>query len=420
MTKKQIILSSLAMVVFFFTLLSCNEKGKFGYDVLPENDKFQNLITDTVTIDLYTLSHDTALISQAPSLLIGSYNDPVLGQHSASCLSQFRLPFSLAANSENVVDSAVLILSYSENTPFYGDKTKSQLINFYIAGNNALGDTVFSWEDNLYKGDTKIGSTNLTYPDTNFVNIRLDDDFAKSFFDLNPTGFFTNTNFLDFLPGIYMTPDNPSEQACIHSFNAEKDTLKLYYHPTSNPDTFFYYSFTSDKKAEILLGHLNFFEHNYSSLPFYNMINQEEIASKEAYLQAMTGLRVKLKFPYIKEWAKLKDSIAILRAEIVLPGIEKNGAGLEEFSMPPTVFFNGLTADGQLLSPGFVQRKTSDNEYRFDIADYLSGIIEGTAENNGFMLSVFGSGSTSERAIFSTEDISSRARLVVTYTKLPK
>jgi len=426
MTKKHLLLSSLAMVIIFFTLFSCREETKFGYEILPDSDKYEHLITDTVTVELYTQKDDTVITSHTTNLLVGSSEDPVFGYTSASSLMQFRLPLNNVLDTGFVVDSVVLILQYSSDFDSFGESSVSQKLNFFksLSGDATTGDSIYySWEPNIYAGGDLIGST-IVKPQTGDsispLRVKLNDDFSQSLFQAIADTLDTNDELFTFLPGVYMEPDDTNTKASILSFDSEKDSIKVYYHTAIDAETTGTYVITTDNKSGIQLAHMNFFTHNYEPLPFYSLINETTIPATTAYIQSMAGLRAWLKFPHLGEWAKQKDSIVIHRAELLLPAIEKEGSSLEDYPPSPSVFFAYSDAEGNRLLPIVPSTYSStEGEYSFDMADHLSGIIAGTDENNGVVMSILNSARSNNRAVISTEDAANKVRLVITYAKLP-
>ena len=73
----------LLMLVFAFTIFSCGtdtDAGNFvvGSDYLAINNKV--VMIDTLTVEMSTINFDSLITSGQSRILIGNYDDPILGK----------------------------------------------------------------------------------------------------------------------------------------------------------------------------------------------------------------------------------------------------------------------------------------------------------------------------------------------------
>jgi len=105
------------VVMLFVSACEKPDRG-IGGELLPQDDILNLFFTDSITVRAYNSSKpDSVRTSPASTGFLGTYNDPVMGQHSSEIYFQLRLPASNVSFEEEgatlELDSAVLSLDYT-------------------------------------------------------------------------------------------------------------------------------------------------------------------------------------------------------------------------------------------------------------------------------------------------------------------
>ena len=412
----------LALISISLLIFSCETDTKLGYNILPKDDILDFQIIDTSSVEVYTYLEDSIATDKVSSLLLGEYNDPIFGYSKASFVSEYGIVEYPSFTADYTIDSAILYLVPDTiNLNHYGNLSNSQEIKVYEI-KNSLNDTI-TYFNNFNPEDLDgellgVKEYSPSASDT-LVAIRLQDGFALSFKTLASD--VSNDSFKDFFKGIYVTSETSGHDGAILKFKLNSEsTIKVYSH-LENGDEYIF-SISANLNSDI---RFNLFTHDYSTTSFYNNIGNETIAQDTvAYIQAMGGLKTKIKFPFINELKKL-DKIAINRAELIVPTANENITEEATFPVIENMVLTGISDDGKYyLLPEYISNNSyktvsyTNSSYKFDIAGYIRDILDGNAENNGLFL-FSGSGSTSmKRSVITTGNNSNRMKLVISYTNL--
>jgi len=416
MMKKIIYLTLISITMLIF---SCETHTELGYNILPEGDILDINISDTTSVNVYTLLMDSIATNNVSILLLGEYIDPIFGYSKASFVCEYGLAEYPTFTDSHTIDSAVLYLT-KDTINYYGNLSATHNITVYEL-NTSLHDTAYfaDHDPSDFLAGEIIGQKSYS-PDLNdsIIAITLSSSFAQNFQTIADVT--TNDNFKDFFKGIYISSGVAGNDGAILKLNINPYSLiKVFFHNDNDTSIF---NVTSNLTTNI---RFNLFEHDYSSTDFYNNIGDETSAQDSvAYIQAMGGLRTKITFPSI-EMLKDLGSIAINRAELVI----NTAPSLVTFDSDyPAIEAMILTAydpeNEYYLLPEYISGTSyksvayDDGSYKFDIAGYVRDILDGNVENNGLLL-FSGSGSTTmKRTIITTGAHSNRMKLIISYTKL--
>ncbi len=437
--------------VFFFIplIFSCNEPDLIGLGVQPPSDKLNVKFSDTATISAYSMIEDSIRSDETTYNLLGSYNDPVFGKTYASTYTQLQLSSNNVNFGNNpVLDSIVLCLQYKN---YYGDIKQSQTLKVYEITESIYKDSSYYSTRKISIGD-KIGE--ITYipnqEDSVVVNginsaphlrIKLYNSFGQKILAASGTSYLSdNTNFLNFIKGIYLTskpesePLDPDNTAIIYYNLLSSSSVSgiIFYYQNSDEDSLEYRFDINEGCARF-----NNFEHyNYDNADIslkQQMAGDTLKGDSILYVQSMAGVKVKIKFPFIENFSQ-PNKIAVNMAELVLK-VDNNDLNIDKYNPPLRLTLVRIDENGlsntipdfpDPLNPtnseieyfgGFYD--TSSKEYKFRISYYIQDLINGTLKDYGLYLIVYGSAGQANRVILNGSKRSiNNMKLQLTYTEI--
>jgi len=421
------IFSFVASLFSFAFLLSCHSQSDLGYNLLPDDDKINPQIIDTFSIEVYTMPDDTISSNYVNTLLLGEYNDPIFGFSKAGFVSQFGLSESPGFSSSDIPDSVILTLTLDTNAvSYYGNTQTPQTFMIYRLPNSFNSDITYSSDQDtsfLASGDL-LGSFTYNFSESvDTLHIPLDISLASVFFNADANFYSTTESFLDLFKGIYVSSHAPDGNGAIHKFKVSSHmAIWVYYHKNGTSEPQDPFIVTSNLSA---LKKFNLFHHDYSNTVFYDQIGDESSPQDSvAYIQAMGGLRVKIKIPHLEDLKALGE-IAIYRAELIVKTAPSNLTLDSQYKPLRYMHLAGLGQESEFYLFPEYQSGTSylpeafeNNEYRFDIASYVRDVLDGTIQNNGMWLFPFASSDNYTRSIITTGNHSNKMKLIFSYVKL--
>lgn len=419
--KKNILKSfNLLLFLFFIFLLSCQkDPSEIGLVLQEENEIINGSTFDTVSIHAYTCFEDSITTDERTYALLGSYVDPVFGYTEASFITQMRLASSnVSFGSNPVADSMVIYLDYRS---YYGDTTVPQSFEVYEIENSIYLDSTyysnFNAED-LIPSQNKIAT--VTYyprPNDSCLAIKLDSTFAQKIASAPAESLKDNNAFLNYFKGFYFKALQNNQQASIIYFNLLSNKTKI---------TLFYKNDNEPKKYDFLINsscaRINLFKHDYTNSTFYLNINDSTASDSLLYLQAMAGLKVKIKFPFIKQFAQQPQK-AFVKAELIIPFYENDNTE-SMYKKPTKLLLVAYNKDGQyeFLPDYYVgssyfggEYNSQTKEYRFNITRYIQRLAYQNVSDYGLALFVADNRISANRVIVKGPGCIKGMRLAVTY-----
>lgn len=421
----------------------CTKESNLGIDVQPETDIIQLSVQDTTRLITYTEREDSVRSDEPPVCLFGTQLDPVFGKTTAGIFSQFifkgsTVNINFGTPGQIVLDSLVLTLGY--RTDFYGDTTQQQSLKVYQVTQSMFKDSVY-YSNRLrqYYPAPVASKTFVPHPRTKVnvdnglraphLRIPIDPGFAQLLFSQSgTTNMLNNTNWLNFLKGLYIAPDgNPTGEGAIIQFGMTDTSTRLtfYYRNIVTNDTLKYSLITEAGTA----AYYNHFTHDYSSATgdIQTQLAVGEGSYQNVYIHGMAGLRTKIKMPYATSWANL-GPIAINKAELVIQAdptyidalhaansklylavIDSSGSTTLPIDMTDNIAaFGGSYISGQ-------------QEYRINIPRHFLKLLRGDVGNYGLYLREIDAAQSAKRVVLGSADNPSPALkmfLRVAYTKI--
>ncbi len=433
------------LIWIFFVLaiftVSCNKNEEIGSNIQPSENLLDVVFQNSIPITAHTITEDSVRTDETLLNMIGSYFDPIFGYTTAGMYTQFRLTTTAVDFGTNpVCDSIVLSLSYSKG--FYGDTTSQMTLNVY-----ELADVMNI--DNNYYSNQRLGIYKTDLAHYSFIpnlkdsvavgtskyaphlRVKLKKSLGDKIIGASGTSDLTdNTTFLKFFKGLYITTNKVSSDGSIIYISPTSSLSKLtvYYH--NDTDTSEYKLVINENSARF-----NTFDH-YKYVGASSALRQQisgdtVLGDNSLYLQAMSGTKIRLKFPKAVDSTFFDNTplskVAINKAELV---IEVDATTVVDGFDPPSILslvvinkdgtysFLPDVAYGESYFGGTYSSTT--HEYRFNISKYLqNSLLNGSFNDKGLFIVVSGSAVKGNRAFIkgplSVED---NMRLEVIYTKL--
>ena len=455
------ILFALAVVSAVFTNTSCSDPSLLGADLFKD-EKLNLQFTDTLTINAVNEPADSFIVNTKTTasldyLLLGNVADPVFGPTEAQIFSQFRFSGTAIPTQIATADSfAVYLELYYNSANVYGDTLTDQKVSVYRLTEDIPDETLYS--SKIFKSEsTPIGS--LTFKptpntseriitrtivdsikyDTTFaaprIRIPLNMNFAQLLKDTSifRDGLaFSATGFTKWLKGLVIKADNKTSCMMAFDFGSSKFTgIKMYYRNKGdkNESTL---SFPSS--GLIKYSHFDLDYKNGTIQPF---LRNQKKADEKLFVQGMSGLNVKLEFPYLQSLGK----IVINKAELELTAVNE-GTNIEAFpaidqlvlrtaqfdaiydlGLDPA--FNrgvGIRSLGTLTTGGgFVRTEIVNSvkykKYYLNLTTHLQEVFKGKQGSTLYLLPLFKEEKGSRVVLFGPKSATFRSKLNITYTK---
>ena len=417
----------LATICWVFIFSNCTEPNNIGLEVQPQDDLINVASTDTVTILSYVTTVDSLPISTNSgnlpiALMVGSLADNVFGLSNAKSYTQLRLSSSGFTYGNNaILDSVVLSLAYGN---YYGDTTDIQTIRILRLEDDLMEDTVY-YTNHVFTEGMSMGvlTTNFNPTDSIVINgdtlaphlrIKLEDWVGDELIDFSRTVDRTNDELLAVFKGICITTDDAMgmNDGSIFSFNPTSALTKLtvYYHTL--PDSTFEYEYVVDGNTI----RTNVFEHDYTNTPINAQFTDSTLGQQVTYVQAMSGVKTKLSFPYLSELNKL-GNIAINQAELIIPVQSGTFDDLEPNNGIILLAADSLGEeksiidlfDTQIAYGGFYD--ADKEEYKINFTRHVQRMLTGKEGNFGMFLVANNAVLTANRVVLDGADPNALSRI---------
>ncbi len=429
-----------AALLFTALFSSCNEEGSLGLDLLPNVDGIGVFRLDTFTVATYTVDEDS-VESQFPSRkAFGMINDPVFGKAEAVSYFQTVLTTENVDLGANVaIDSLVLSLAIDT---YVGDTTQAITIHVYELDEAMSVDSSYFTSRRLAVKPTPLASYSYTpRPKSRvtasepllaggdtvieyqpIIRIPLSSSLSQRIVAASGTAdLANNTNFLNFFKGIAITAEVGAGQPGIMLNIVPRSVLNgmfLYYKNDTTRRRF-------DMVARNNIAYYNSFSFDYSGTVLATAIGNTSPLIEENYVQAGTGVKIRIDFPYLKKLVENFD-VAINKADIVLTVIP--GSNTDLAPVPSRMFLlpaDSLNANLPNAMPDLLERyydgDFKDGTYTFGITRYIQQQLKNTQADYGLRMIPINTVSTVNRAIIASSNHTNplyRPKLILTFTKL--
>jgi hypothetical protein len=374
-----------------------------------------SVYVDTFTYNLTTFQKDSFVTSSTSNLMIGVQNDTSFGKMTAETYFQLGTPGlnAIANPLSAVLDSARLRLRRKATTAYYGDTTATFSFGFYQVTDQialqAPKQVAFYNTSSFNAQPTPIAtySTKIRPFLTDSVTVPLDissGGFANDLFTRlknNDDNIQTLSKFLLYKPGFVIKPSSTNN--AVYSFDGAVDsgvTVRLYYH----------YSNGNPVKAMVdfpLVNSSNQFNHittdrTGTPLAAFTPNTVQNLSSKSlshfGYMQTAGRLQLKLDFPGLRRLRQEVKYQKILSAILYIEPYGYHYSGIYNLPMltlytadvlnnPISPVLSTSTGALQTVAPVAQFGVNQYPYYAFDIAQYVTSVINGTTDAyNGLTL----------------------------------
>lgn len=397
---------------------SCKKQPQqIGESLQPNSSNIQVAFSGNQDIVAEVQRVDSISTKSASLSLVGDLNDPHFGNSNISFYTQIGLTSnSLQWEDGATTDSIVMQVLYSG---YYGDTLTPLTLKIHEVTQDMAGDSAIYYSNTSYEvgeewanytftprpktktfinGADTIGYNILQIP----VNVALGDKLMQS-------DFASNTDFMNYFKGLRFSCEPAAGTGSICYFNLlnTKSYLRIYYH--NDYDTTFCDFNISDKYIRF-----NHFEHDYSVAQAPIIFN--DTATEYLYAQSTAGVRTRLVFPNLAQWAKeLNTNVLVNEAKLILTGANDMINGVVNdtaiFKQPAQLVVVKANEDGsygilpdQLVGTnyfgGYYDSKT--DQVWFRISEYVQDLILAgpDAENYGLYIYTYAGAYNATRWIF--------------------
>ena len=413
---KRLFLPVAGLVLLLFVVSCEKDPDVVGLSVTPPQDQIYGERMDTATIVAYSVLEDSIKTNYTSLNLLGSTFDPVFGRTDASFYTQYLLSsVNVDFGANPVVDSLILYLGYNG---YYGDTTTPLTLRVYEMDESLYLDSSYYSNDVTKTKGVELAHMTFRPSPTDSVMVdtikvgpllkinmsKISKAFANKIINAPKEVLASNSEFIKYMKGLYVKVDPVSYKGSILYFNlmGSLSAMNLYYHNDS-VDSLRFPMIVNEYAARY-----NHFGHNNYLLADPNFRKQlvykdTTLGNQILYLQTTGGVRVKLWFPYLKNWAKDKK-IAINEAKLILPNAAKDG----EYEAPAKLVLLANTDDGALAQTvDELEGATyfggsylsASYEYQFRVSRYVQALVNNSKTDYGLSLLVSGSAVRANRLI---------------------
>jgi len=308
-------------VLLLLALFSCKKDPyELGIDLLPPSDTLHVSVTDTCTVEAFSVLQDSARTDNSTKLILGSIMDPMFGKTTASFYTQVRLSSdAVSFGTDPVLDSLVLVLYYNA---WYGDTTTTQNIKVYEISQYLESNQSYWSNQQMESYPNLLADLTFTPHPTDSVKVNGDNDAPQLRINMNQFGNYlgnkilyapasvleTSAKFVYFMKGLHVETTPLNTKGALLDFTASNSISKLviYYHNTDQGDSLSYEMPVDDNSIRF-----NHFDHNQyldaSEEVKRQILNHDSLlGSNQLFLQTTGGIKIKVKFPYLKDFGKGK------------------------------------------------------------------------------------------------------------------
>lgn len=406
-----------ACISALLSLVSCQKQPTltFGSSYLSDNSSANIVVVDTSTVDVLTTYVDSTFTAGTGYLNVGRYTDPIFGKITSRAFMQVTPGSIPTISTFDQFDSICLILQYKKGNPYYGDTTIAQTIQ--VSQVDSLYELPaysngFNSKSTLPVSSTPLGSADATIrPSIPFTSqsigdtlkIKLSADLGQQLFNMiyNKSDTINkSTIWLKWFHGLCIEP-GPNSSGAIYGFH-DSAIMRIYYHAAAAYVTTKFIDFgitnksyqfnniVTDRSASVL-ANLNQPTQTKQSPP----TTASSKLGNAGYLQSITGLNVKLTFPYLSQIAKRDDYISVLSAQLTVRPVP--GSWSTTWTLPPSIslyttdvnnvavssVYNSSTGAAQTGSMTVNYLTPLSTVYTYDVTSFIKTQITNTAITAG-------------------------------------
>ncbi|OEK03963.1 DUF4270 family protein [Roseivirga misakiensis] len=321
MDKKTTQLLALISIIF---MLSCEEKGEIS---ITDESSFDFFFIDTLSLDMSTIHIDSIVTGDANSLLLGRYENPVLGTINANPFFQLSLGLTPTFDADDTFDSLGIILYPYRNT--YGTGETQEVSVFRINESFEPPEDFFYQFDALSLDSQPIAQFVLdkNEDETDSIFIKLPNSLGEEIFQKVIDGdeeLQSDDDFREFLGGFAFQVNDNSDFVSTIPFDSANLKMALYYRRPAEDDVQeLTYTFPANESAE----RFNQISGTDPDDLLQEIIDLNEISTSKTadmgFIQGVSSLATKISVPHIAQIEEAFDVFAINNAVLEVTIFDK-------------------------------------------------------------------------------------------------
>ncbi|MFM9838644.1 MAG: DUF4270 family protein [Cyclobacteriaceae bacterium] len=390
-------------------LISCEDPGILNTSQKFSNNNLQTIYVDTFSVVTSTVLADSLPTSNTSTVLVGGYNDKLVGWISSSSYLELAYLSTFLPDATSIYDSIGLVLPYNRYS--YGDTTKAFTLSVheltqtikprtlppYVSRDKTSSLIATSALYNTSKvaySPTPITSSNIQfYPRRDSVYIPLPISFGKKWYDIAKadTSFqFKDPNrfISEYFKGIYLTCAAGTD-ASIIGFKANKVKIRLYYRKIVGDNlTAAHFDFPAVNS----FNQFNNITADRSATQLAALVSSGIVPSTStediSYVQSGVGLYTKIEFPTLKAFLKNPKYI-LIDAQLDVPLVQRTYTGYELPISPLAIYatdqsnilLGGIPSGNGILSSTIFYDKEYglETKYSFSLINFISSELSSDA-----------------------------------------
>ncbi|MEP0367507.1 MAG: DUF4270 family protein [Cyclobacteriaceae bacterium] len=391
---------TLLLAILGTWIVSCEETSLIGDDLL-DTDSFDVSYIDSLTLNFYTSRLDSIYTSTNSQLLVGDYNDSIIGEVISKAYfivdpSETTMPD--LSDGDFRYDSATLILAYNGYSFYDSDERVglkvSQLVEDLEYGDDgALYNTTTKYDD---PNNLEIGYTTFKQDieEGEEIEIGLDDELGFELFTDIQNEEEASTSYLEFQQKYHgFQLSATSDQSPFYGFYSDSIVLRVYY--------------TDLNKVPVQQSYVNFT--TGSSRPYFSQISnsnavlnteleelEDKLPSSDLDMTSLvtggTGYCTRLEIPYVRSILLEDEDYIISYADLQ---IKPTISSIDYSNTPlPSILQASLVdnANNALLDTPFYLSLVEDLEfgrdsyYHMDASDLIDFLLTPYVNTNDYAL----------------------------------
>ncbi|MEL7123225.1 MAG: DUF4270 family protein [Bacteroidota bacterium] len=411
-------------------LYSCELPSDIGADSF-QDESFNLFPVDTISMALSTYRVDSFDTFQPGRLLVGRHEDEMFGEMVAQPYFQLSIDSTAILEESSVVFDS-MTFSFTLDGYYYFDTTQQLTISIHeVTEEMDLEDGFFNTSRFLFQ-PVPLGSRSFfPRPRRNETyEIRLDDDFGRSFFQLivdDEDEIAIDSDFLDRFKGWTLLTEQ-ERAAVVLGLNPASCQLKVYFSDNAVlPTQERVLTYSLEEDFRVYFNHIGT-DYQQSILEIFDStdvqtLNEYSLAGN-AFLQAGNGLSIRVAFPKLSSLLESSDDFIVSSATLRFTPIEDPYT--EDNDLPDIIRTTIVDGDNEFIannpSNAILNLDTEfgrDTYYEVDITDYFKSELY-TADDieTAILFNITEDNASVDRLILNQSEDEAEVQLIVYLLKL--
>ncbi len=383
---------------------SSNPAANIGVGLPSVDTATGAYLVDTLTIRASTVLRDSVVTSTSNYLLVGRYQDPILGPIKTTSYTTLDLGGAFQPATTLVADSAVLVLP--TDTYRYGDSTQTQTLVNVRELTSFLPVTSFGFASpKLTPMASRLGSALNSSPTPRrarktlgTLRLRLDNAYRDRLMTDGKAGRLTTQEQLNrYYPGIALEPGANDAAALVRlnvSGNGATAGVVLYYHDPVDVSTAISHTFGINSARHFYQVEAPQLGSPLSTLTSLQQVNAA-LTGQQTYLHGLLGLQTKIEIPYLLDLRNFGQNFVITNATMTAEVPATTLSNRLALSPPTTLAVSttdrnnhqGTAFTNATYNPTVTSRDgITQAGYTWSVLAYCQNVLNGAVPNNGMLL----------------------------------